>query len=476
MTLNPLDLTSSSDKHTAAVDPATALRPDFTDAAPHSPYLERQARRESNARTYPRGLPIVIRSGRGAWVKDVDGRTYIDCLAGAGALALGHNHPEVVAALRRALDDEAPMQTLDLPTPLKDRFTEELFASLPAEFASDYKIQFCGPSGSDAVEAALKLVKTATGKRGILAFQGAYHGMTLGSLSVSSDSGPRRAIAGLSSETHFLPFPLDKDCPFGLGGAAGAAMGVRYIQSLFADQKSGASSMAAMIVEPVQGEGGVNPAPDSWLREIRRLTHQHGVPLIFDEVQTGLGRTGRLYAFQHAGVTPDVLVLSKAIGGGLPLAVVLYRRDLDIWAPGAHAGTFRGAQLSFASGAAAIRFVREQGLAEHADAMGARLRASLEEAVSSSGLPAEVRGRGLMLGVAISQDSDTRLANGELARLVQRECLDRGLIVELGGRRSAVIRFLPPLIISANEVDAVSDRFCRALHATMSAARATASA
>ncbi len=464
MTLNPLDVIGAGAKGSAG--DTTMSRPlVVSDSEDDSACLERQARRESNARTYPRRLPIVIRSGRGVWVKDTNGREYIDCLAGAGALALGHNHPVIVDAIKRALDDETPLQTLDLATPLKDRFTDELFACLPADFATDYKIQFCGPSGSDAIEAALKLVKTATGRRGIMAFHGAYHGMTHGSLSVSSDRGPRQPIGGLSAETHFLPFPLDRDCPFGLGGAAGAAMSARYIETILADQKSGASSVAAMILEPVQGEGGVNPAPDIWLRDMRRLTQRYDIPLIFDEVQTGLGRTGRLFAFEHAGVTPDVLVLSKAVGGGLPLAVVVYRRSLDAWTPGAHAGTFRGNQLAFAAGAAAIRFVRELGLAEHAEAIGARLRAALEEAVADAGVAATVRGRGLMLGVAIGEGADMRESNSETARRIQRECLDRGLIVELGGRGSAVVRFLPPLILSESEVDAIAVRFAAALRA-----------
>lgn len=469
MTLNPSGLIEESLRGGVAVDATTPQSRVVSSGETDAAYLERQTRRESNARTYPRRLPIVIRSGRGVWVKDVNGREYLDCLAGAGALALGHNHPVVVDAIRRALDDETPLQTLDLATPLKDRFTDELFASLPTEFARDYKIQFCGPSGSDAIEAALKLVKTATGKRSVLAFHGAYHGMTQGSLSVSGDCGPRQPISGLSAETHFLPFPLDRDCPFGIGGAAGAAMSARYIEHMLGDHKSGASSVAAMILEPVQGEGGVNPAPDDWLRAMRHLTRRNGIPLIYDEVQTGLGRTGRLFAFEHSGATPDILVLSKAIGGGLPLAVVVYHRDLDTWAPGAHAGTFRGNQLAFATGAAAIRFVRDQGLAEHAERQGVRLREALEDIVASAGVAATVRGRGLMVGVAIDARSDMHESGGEFARRVQRECLERGLIVELGGRSGSVIRFLPPLIVSETEVDAIVACFAGALRAATKA-------
>jgi diaminobutyrate-2-oxoglutarate transaminase len=228
-----------------------------------------------------------------------------------------------------------------------------------------------------------------------------------------------------------------------------------------------------MILEVVQGEGGVNSAPDDWLREIRRLTELRGIPLILDEVQTGLGRTGRLYAFEHAGVTPDVLVLSKAIGGGLPLSVVLYRRDLDEWRPGAHAGTFRGNQLAFAAGAATIRHVREQGLDANAAEMGRILRTELEAIARHESCIGDVRGRGLMIGVEVVDESvdaavgDLPPGSPSLARKIQHECLRRGLIVELGGRNGAVVRMLPPLILTRSDVEAIIDRFREAVKAAV---------
>jgi diaminobutyrate-2-oxoglutarate transaminase len=430
-------------------------------------YLSRQEHIESNARTYPRYLPIALKSGRGVFVEDTEGREYIDCLAGAGALALGHNHPVVVEAIRSALAAEAPFQTLDLPTPLKDHFTRELFDSLPAEFSDNFKIQFCGPSGADAIEAALKLVKTATGRRGILSFHGAYHGMTHAALAITGDSAARQSIGSLSGEVQFLPYPSDYRCPFGLGGAAGAAMSARYIEAMLDDPNSGVLLPAAMILEVVQGEGGVNPAPDDWLRKIRDITRQRDIPLIVDEVQTGLGRTGRLYAFEHAGVTPDVLVLSKAIGGGLPLSVVVYHRDLDRWKPGAHAGTFRGNQLAFATGAATILHIVNMGLDVHAAEMGYRLRQGLDAVASDSPCIGQLRGRGLMIGVEIVDRAASTYGSPtpapQLARRIQHECLRRGLILELGGRFASVVRFLPPLIVNAAEIDAIIDRFQEAV-------------
>lgn len=434
-------------------------------------YLDRQEAIESNARTYPRRLPLALKSGRGVRVRDVEGREYIDCLAGAGALALGHNHAVVVDAIQSALSEEIPFQTLDLPTPLKDRFIGDLFESLPPEFAKNFKIQFCGPSGADAIEAALKLVKTATGRRGIVAFHGAYHGMTHGALSVSGESVPKIALSGLSAEVQFLPYPLDYRCPFGLGGDAGADMGARYIETMLDDPNSGVLLPAGMIIEAVQGEGGVNPAPDEWLRKIRGMTKRRGIPLIMDEVQTGLGRTGRLYAFEHAAITPDVLVLSKAIGGGLPLSAIVYHRDLDDWKPGAHAGTFRGNQLAFAAGAATIRHIREHALDRHAAEMGRNMLAALRCVATEARCIGDVRGRGLMIGVEIvDRDAVGSLGHApppfpNLARQIQHECLRRGLIVELGGRQGAVVRFLPPLIASEADVDAIVDRFQDAVRA-----------
>jgi diaminobutyrate-2-oxoglutarate transaminase len=432
-------------------------------------YLTRQAEIESNARTYPRKLPIALRRGRGVFVEDTDGREYIDCLAGAGALALGHNHPIVIAAIRDALAQEPVLQTLDLPTPLKDAFTRELFDSLPEAFAKDFKIQFCGPSGADAIEAALKLVKTATGRRGLLSFGGAYHGMTHATLGVTGEPTPRRAISGLGGEVQFLPFPSDYRCPFGVGGEEGAEIGANYIEFLLDDPNSGVLPPAAMILEPVQGEGGVVPAPDAWLARIREITRARSIPLIVDEVQTGLGRTGSLYAFEHAAIIPDVVVLSKAIGGGLPLSVVIYHRDLDQWKPGAHAGTFRGNQLAFATGAATIRHVVEEGLDAHAARMGQRLMRGLEAIAADFPCIGHVRGRGLMVGAEIVEPIDAFAGapppSSELARRIQHECLRRGLILELGGRFDAVLRFLPPLVVAPEEIDAILER----LHGAVSA-------
>ena len=428
-------------------------------------YLERQQERESNARSYPRRIRMAISEAKGIYVKDADGNLYFDCLTGAGTLALGHNHPVVLDAIRAVLDANLPLHTLDLTTPVKDAFVEELFASLPSAFAQKARIQFCGPSGADAVEAAIKLVKTATGRRSVLSFHGGYHGMTHGALSLTGNLNPKQEVAGLMPDVHFLPYPYQYRCPFGLGGEAGHRMSSRYIESILDDPESGIITPAGMILEIVQGEGGVIPAPDDWVRQIRSLTRDRHVPLIVDEIQTGFGRTGKLYAFEHSGVTPDVVLLSKAIGGSLPLSVMLYDQALDKWAPGAHAGTFRGNQLAMAAGIATLRYILDNRLAEHAAAMGDRLMSHLHIVQAESRCIGEVRGRGLMIGTEIvnpeaqADQCGSYPAHPLLASRIQSECLRRGLMLEIGGRFSSVVRFLPPLIITAEQIDSISEIF-----------------
>ncbi|MBB5122202.1 2,4-diaminobutyrate 4-aminotransferase [Streptomyces eurocidicus] len=509
----------------------TQLPPTAQSSTAHDGILRRQSAREPAARTYARSLPIVPVRARGLTIEGADGRRYLDCLQGAGSLALGHNHPVVLEAIRAVLDSGAPLHVLDLATPVKDAFTSELFATLPRELADSARIQFCGPAGTDAVETAFTLVRTATGRDGLLAFTGAHHGMA---------EGP---MAAPGARVTWLPFPQDYRCPFGIGGEDGARLAVHWTESLLDDLGSGVRAPAGMVVEPVQGEGGVVPAPDGWLRRMRAVTAARSIPLIADEAQTGVGRTGTFWAVEHSGIVPDVMVLSRAIGGGLPLAAVVYRADLDAWRPGDHAGTCRGNQLAMAAGTATLRHVRENGLAGRAAALGERMLRRLRELAREYDCVGDVRGLGLMTGIEFVRpggpagqpapegagdaatgpgadggrpESDL-LADGlwlagpqpggagqpgsalppqaagrpgraapagaepygfrashrpepppaapELAVAVQRECLRRGLIVELGGRHSCVVRLLPPLTLTDEQAEAVLDRLADAIAA-----------
>ncbi|WP_434674250.1 diaminobutyrate--2-oxoglutarate transaminase [Pseudomonas sp. R1-15] len=451
---------------------ATFTLEQFRQQAPRelntNPYLQRQAARESNARSYPRRIPLALQEAHGLYVRDTQGQLFMDCLAGAGTLALGHNHPVAIAAMRQTLDSGLPLHTLDLTTPVKDRFVEDLFNALPENFARHARIQFCGPTGADGIEAALKLARIATGRKPILTFSGGYHGMTLGTLSLMGNLGPKQGLGSLMADVQFLPYPYDYRCPFGIGGEAGIDAGLHFIEQLLSDPESGVLPPAAVVVEIVQGEGGVIPAPVRWLQGLRQLTRKHGVALIIDEVQTGLGRTGKLFAFQHADIEPDILVLSKAIGGGLPLAVMVYREELDTWKPGAHAGTFRGNQMAMAAGAATLRHIISEHLSAHAEVMGQRLMEQVRQLQGDYPCLGQVRGRGLMVGVEVVSDtpSDTRVpaADTALAQAIQRQCLRLGVILELGGRHGAVVRFLPPLIIQAEEIDVLVELFRVALN------------
>jgi len=437
--------------------------------------LDSQAARESNARSYPRRLPLAIQRAEGIHVTDMDGKTYYDCLAGAGTLALGHNHPVVVDAIRAMLDQKIPLHTLDITTPLKEAFVDELFASLPAEFAQQARIHFCAPTGADAVEAAVKLAKIATGRGGVFSFHGGYHGSTHATMSLSGSLHQKGDIPGLMPEVQFLPYPYAYRCPFGVGGEQCQQLSAHYLRNILGDPESGVRRPAAIILEVVQGEGGAIPAPVEWLREIRRVTEEYGIVLIIDEVQTGFGRTGKLFAFEHAGIVPDILVLSKAIGGSLPLSVLVYRKQFDVWKPGAHIGTFRGNQMAMAAGLASLQYLRRENLPEQAARRGRQLMdkiAALQREVPEIG---DVRGRGLMIGVEIVDGAgatDTLghpLANPALAGAIQRKCFQKGLILELGGRHSSVVRFLPPLIITEAEIDSVAGIFAEAVREAASA-------
>lgn len=441
--------------------------------------LERQAARESSARTYARSFPIVPVRAHGMTIEGADGRQYLDCLAGAGTLALGHNHPAVLDGIRSMLDRGAPLQVLDVATPERDAFVDELFAALPEPLASRGRVHFCGPAGTDAVEAAWKLAQSASGRSGLLAFTGGYHGHSAGALAATANVAIKTPARGVTAEVTRLPFPHRYRCPFGLGGEVGDEVAAEFVERLLDDPNGGVVPPAAMVLEPVQGEGGVVPAPDGWLRAMRQITAERGIALIADEVQTGVGRTGAMWGVDHSGVVPDVLVLSKAVGGSLPLALIVYRQELDGWAPGAHTGTFRGNHLAFAAGAATLRVVREEGLVHRGAAVGARLLTELRALQASEPVIGDVRGRGLMIGIEIvdpdgpADPCGARPPAPEISRAIRAGCLKRGLIVELGGRDDCVVRLLPPLTITDDEAATVLDRLAAAV-AEASAGRGAA--
>ncbi|MDT8905851.1 MULTISPECIES: diaminobutyrate--2-oxoglutarate transaminase family protein [Pseudomonas] len=424
---------------------------------------------ESNARTYAQTFQRLFVSGKGMRIRDASGQEYLDCLSNAGTLALGHNPPEVRDAVMAFLGSDHLQQALDLATPAKHAFVQELFSMLPAKMREASKILFCGPSGSDAVEAAIKLARHYTRRSPLMAFHGGYHGMTAGALSAMGKLSPKSGDGLIAQGTHFLPFPYRFRCPFGTAGEHTDQLSIDYIRTVLSDPEGGVAKPAAVIVEVVQGEGGCIPASAQWLRALREITLEQDILLIVDEVQTGLGRTGTTFAIEHAGIVPDILVLSKAIGGGYPLAVVVYAEHLDTWGPGMHAGTFRGNQVAMVAGVATMQQIRRDNLVANAARMGELLQSGLRDIARRFACMGDIRGRGLMIGVEITRPAANQRAgqaDGALAHAIKLNCFDNGLMMETGGRHGAVLRFLPPLTITEAEVGMVLDRFEQALAKT----------
>lgn len=437
----------------------------------HNKKSEQCTHRESNARSYVRDIPGIFQFGSLAQVQDSLGKQYIDCLASAGALPLGHNHPFVQERVISFLQSGQLQQALDLDTPAKIDFINELFSVLPQNFADNAKVHFCGPTGADAVEAALKLFKTVTGRRPILVFQGAYHGMTHATLGMMGNLGPKTAISGLPAEVYFIPYPYTYRSPFGAQIEANETerLSLAFLENVLSDPESGMCKPAMVLLEPIQGEGGCIPTSVNWLRQVREITLRHNVPLVIDEIQSGIGRTGDMFAFEHANILPDAILLSKAIGGGYPLSLLLYLDKYDLWEPGAHTGTFRGNQIALISGAATLEFIRRENVLEHVHEVGEFLRQGLLELQEDFPCIGDVRGRGLMLGIELIEHHSAldalghRPTDGKLAERIKKSCLEEGLIIESGGRGKAVLRFLTPLIINHDEVRQIVGRLRLAL-------------
>ena len=426
-------------------------------------YITRQDSTESNARSYPRKFPFALAKAQGSWIEDVEGNKYLDFLCGAGTLALGHNDPEVNQAMVDMLTGNLPLHTLDLTTPVKDTFVHTLLNLLPGELKNNAKIQFCSPSGTDAVDAALKLCKTATGRSSIIAFNGAYHGMGHGALALTGNLHAKNKVNDLMPNVHFMPYPYSYRCPFGLGGDAGTDAACAYFERMLKDPECGITKPAAVILETIQGEGGVIPAPVKFIQTVRRVTKELDIPMIVDEIQCGIGRSGRFFAFEYADIVPDVILSSKAIGGSQPLSVVIYNKKLDVWEPGAHAGTFRGNQLAMRAGTVVMNRVSKPEFLEEVVKKGEVFAKRMEEIKSKVSIIGDVRGKGLMRGIEFvdpksqSDSLGAKKASGEIAALVQKRCFENRLVMEKGGRNGAVMRCLCALNVTMEDLEKALD-------------------
>ncbi len=397
---------------------------------------------ESNVRGYIRDFPVVFTTAKDAQLTDEDGNTYIDFFAGAGVVNYDHNNEKLKRAVMDYMAGDGIMHGLDMGTAAKRRFLESFDEVILQPRGLEYKMQFPGPTGTNAVESAIKLARKTTGRTEIVSFSNGFHGMTLGALALTGNAAKRAGAGVPLGNATAMPF----DGYLGTG-----ADSLAVFDAFLEDEGSGLDRPAAAIVETVQGEGGVNVASTEWLRGLEALCRRHDILLIVDDIQMGCGRTGSFFSFDEAGLKPDMVCLSKAIGGlGLPMALVLIRPDLDHWAPGEHNGTFRGNNLAFVAAAEALDYWRDDTLKTDILAKGARIRERMEKlAVRYPHLGLSARGRGMIQGLASSIDG--------LAADICHEAFTGGLVMETAGVHSQVAKVMPPLTIDATALDAGLD-------------------
>lgn len=389
-------------------------------------------RLESEVRGYVRSFPCVFTHAKGARLTAEDGREFIDFFAGAGVMNYGHNHPALKTALLEYLAEDHIIHSLDMATAAKVRFLERFEEVILKPRGLDYRVQFPGPTGTNAVEAALKLARKVTGRERVLSFTNAFHGMTLGSLAVTGNAFKRAGAGVPLSHTTLMPFDSYLD--------EGEEQSLKLLEAMLSDEGSGIDKPAAAIIETVQAEGGVNVARMAWLRELAAILKRHDVLLIVDDIQVGCGRTGPFFSFEPAGIEPDIICLSKSLSGfGLPLAVTLMRPELDVWAPGEHNGTFRGHNPAFVTATAALGFWADDQLEREVGRKAAWVEQRLGALLERLPVEASLRGRGLIQGI--------EFADRSLAGEASRAAFERGLIIETAGVDDQVLKLLPPLMI-----------------------------
>ena len=398
--------------------------------------------------SYTRGYPLVIDHASGCVVEDVDGNRFLDCTAGIAVNATGHSHPAVVKAISDQAGRFIHMSGTDFYYEPQVRLAEEISSIAPFDGGAR---SFFGNSGAEAMEAAIKLARHATGRPGIIAFLGGFHGRTLGALALTASKPvQRRGFSPLMPAVYHAPYPKTYRCPPGMTPEQWVAYCLDYIDHELFGQLVSPDEVAAIVVEPIQGEGGYVIAPDAFLRGLRELTSRHGILLVADEVQSGMGRTGKMFAIEHTGVQPDVVAIAKGIASGLPLGVAAARSDLMQWPAGAHASTFGGNPIACAAALATIELLKG-GLMANAATVGAHLKAGLEGLMARHPIIGDVRGRGLMVGVELVRDRRTKERAIKERDAVVAAAFQRGLLVLGAGKNS--IRFSPPLVLTREQAD-----------------------
>ena len=397
---------------------------------------------ESNVQSYARSFPVVFDRAEGAAIYDTNGKRYIDFLAGAGTLNYGHNNPECKNALLDYIASDGITHGLDMHTRAKAEFLEAFQQHILKPRNMNYKFQFTGPTGTNAVEAAMKLARKVTGRQNIIAFTNGFHGVSLGAAAATGNQHHRGGCGVPLGGVTRIPFD----------GYMGGLDSVQLLDKMLNDASSGVDAPAAVIVETVQGEGGLNVASQRWMKSLEALCRRHGMLLIVDDIQAGCGRTGTFFSFEQMGISPDIVTLSKSLSGfGVPFAIVLMKPEYDRWSPGEHNGTFRGNNHAFITAKAAIEtYWRDDTFAKDVQRKGAILSKRLAHIASLGGSDLfRSKGRGMMQGIGC--------ASGEVAGKIVRRCFEEGLIIETSGPDSEVVKILCPLVISDEDLNAGLD-------------------
>ncbi|HOS29074.1 MAG TPA: diaminobutyrate--2-oxoglutarate transaminase [Deltaproteobacteria bacterium] len=386
---------------------------------------------ESQVRSYVRHFPTIFQKAKGSHLYDEQGREYIDFFAGAGTLNYGHSNPRVVESLIDYLKADGIVHGLDKATSAKKKFLETFYHTILEPRRMEYKVQFSGPTGTNAVETALKLARMVKGRSNVIAFTNAFHGLTMGSMAVTGNAFYRDEAFINRANVTFMPF----DGYFGPEFDT-----AEYMRKFLDDKSSGVDLPAAVILETVQAEGGVNVASDEWLGKIEQVCRDFDVLLIVDDIQVGNGRTGTFFSFESSGINPDIITLSKSIGGGLPLSLVLMKPELDQWRPGEHTGTFRGNNLAFVASTELLSYWENGNLTEAVHYKEQVLSEELEKiAAKYPAVEAGIRGKGLIYGLHVPFQG--------FCSDVSAEAFGKGLVIELAGAENDVLKFLPPLVI-----------------------------
>jgi len=421
--------------------------------------LADQARLETDAIGYPHYFPIAPKVAQGSTIEDMDGNRYIDWVSGICVLNLGHRHPRLVAALEA--QSQAIWHALELPTEARIRFLKEIESVLPGRLRDHSRIFFT-VTGGDAVETAVNLADYAQGKRGTVAFSGSYHGVHGGVASLTSGRRYHTTNSFGGGTVIRVPYP-DPYRPV-LGADSGAAGTISYLEHLVNDPYSGVDSISSVLVEPILGEGGYVVPPDDFLPSLREFCDRHQILLIADEIQSGLGRTGRMWAVENSKVTPDIMCIAKTIGGGLPLSVVAYRSDLVKELPrGFHLGTYRANPLALAVGAETIRVLKDGDLIDRTRSRGEHLLSQFRSLADRHPAIGDVRGKGFMIGVEFVQNRSARLPWGDRAKAMRAALLARGVLMHTSGPWDQVMRFMAPLTIEDELLTRGMDAFEDAL-------------